>query len=212
MKPPKFLTNDVEVLSKTTSHEGYFHLDVYALRHRRFAGDWGPEIHREIFERGHAAAVLPFDPVTGDVIMIEQFRAGAFTALNSPWLDDDASPWLYEVVAGIIDEGEDPTEVVRRECIEETGTPVTDLLPVCHYLVSPGGSSESVFIYVGRADTTTVNGVHGLAHEGEDIRPFVVSFEEAYAGIAEGHINNSATIIALQWLKLNLDDVLAAWR
>ena len=186
MKPPRFRTDDVEVTSKTRTHDGYFKIDVYELRHAAFKGGYGPAIHREIFERGHAVAVLPYDPVRDEVILIEQFRAGAYAAISSPWFADDASPWLYEAVAGIIEDGESPADVAYREAVEETGTPLSDLIPVHHYYVSPGGSSETVFTFVGCCDASAVDGVHGLDHEGEDIRPFVVSLDDAYAGADVG--------------------------
>ena len=78
---------------------------------------------RELFERGHAAAVLPYDPVTDRVLMIEQFRIGALAA--------PGGPWLLEIVAGVIDPGEIPEEVVRRETVEETGCHLQKVVPIC---------------------------------------------------------------------------------
>ena len=210
-KQSQFGQNDVEVIECKTTFKGYFRIDAYRLRHRLFAGGWGEEISREIFERGHAVAVLPYDPVRDEVVLIEQFRAGALAAQKSPWFTDDASPWMIEGVAGIIEAGEQPEDVARREAVEETGCAVTDLMPVCHYLVSPGGTSETAFVFVGHTDTADVGGIHGIDAEGEDIRPFVENLEEAYAGIESGRINNAMTIIALQWLMLNRERVCAAW-
>lgn len=211
MKPPRFKSSDVQVTDKSTAYDGYFKLDIYTLRHRRFQGDLGPEIRREIFERGHAVAVLPYDVATDQVILIEQFRPGAYAALASEWFDDTQSPWLYEAVAGIIDPGESPPDVAYREALEETGTALTDLIPITHFLVSPGGSSESVFLYLGRVDTSDVGGFHGVHTEGEDIRPFIMPLQEAYECIASGTIANVMTIVALQWLMLNRDDVRSRW-
>ena len=212
MDDPKFKKSDVDVRIKETLYEGFFRMDRYFLRHEQFAGGRGPEINREMFERGHAVAVLPYDPVTDEVILIEQFRPGAYVAMNSPWFDDDASPWMIEAIAGMIEPGEDPEDVAVREMREETGTETCDLIPMCHYLVSPGGCSESVFVFVGRADSNSVSGIHGVDHEGEDIRPFKVLLNDAYDGIADGKIINGMTIIALQWLMLNKAKVLDAWR
>lgn len=212
MDNPKFKKSDVDIRDKVTLYDGFFAMEKYTLRHQQFAGGWGPEVTREMFERGHAVAVLPYDPVTDEVILIEQFRPGAFAAMqNSPWFDEDASPWQIEAVAGMIDDGETPEEVAVREMREETGAETSDLIPMCHYLVSPGGCSESVFVFVGRADAGSIKGLHGLGHEGEDIRPFAVPLSEAYEGIAEGKIINGMTIIALQWLMLNKQKVLEAW-
>jgi ADP-ribose pyrophosphatase len=84
----------VEILDQTVGYNGYFRIERYRLRHRLFSGTWSRELVREVFERGHAAAVLPYDPVLDQVVLIEQFRIGA---LQTP-----GDPWLVEIVAGII--------------------------------------------------------------------------------------------------------------
>lgn len=211
MKKTPFTKHDVEVIGEKSGYSGFFDLNIYTLRHKKFAGGWTQEITREVFERGHAVAVLPYDPVLNKVLLIEQFRPGAYFSMTSPWFDDDVSPWIYEGIAGIIEEGEMPEDVARRESIEEADTPLQDLIKVSHYLVSPGGTTESVFVFVGRADLSNVDGIHGIAHEGEDIRPFALPLEEAYTCIENGHINNGMTIIALQWLMLNTSNVRAKW-
>ncbi len=211
MEKSKFTKHDVEVLDKTSSHDGYFQLNIFQLRHRLFKGGWSEPLTREIFERGHAVAVLPYDPVRDEVLLIEQFRPGAHIAMSETWFEGDTSPWLLEAVAGIIEDGESPDDVAYREALEETGTPITDLIPISHYLATPGGSSESVFCYIGRVDTGDIKGVHGVDHEGEDIRPFTVSLADAYGGIESGRVNNAMTIIALQYLMLNHAAVRERW-
>lgn len=211
MKNPKYNKSDVEIRNKESGYRGFFEINSYTLRHRHFNGDWGNDITREVFERGHAVGILPYDPVRDEVVLIEQFRPGALIALNSPWFAADASPWLYEAVAGIIDPGESPEDVAYRETIEEAGTKLSDLMPVCHYLVSPGGTTESVFVFVGCVDSSNIDGVHGVATEGEDIRPFAIPLQEAYDAISIGKINNGMTIIALQWLMLNKQQVRIKW-
>ncbi len=211
MDRPSFSRDDVEVIQRQRAYDGYFKIDSYTFRHQLFAGGLGNEVHREIFERGHAVTVLPYDPATDQVVLIEQFRCGAFAAMESPWFSGNESPWLIETVAGIIDPGEHPEDVAYREAIEETGTAVTALAKVCRYLVSPGGSSETVFVFIGRIDSTAVDGLHGLAHEGEDIRPFVVSADDAFDAVSSGRISNAMTIIALQWLQLNKVSLKQQW-
>ena len=77
--------DDVHLLEHEVCYQGYFRLDRYRLRHRLFDGDWGPEICREVLERGHAAAVLPYDAERDEVVLIEQFRAGAYARGDQPW-------------------------------------------------------------------------------------------------------------------------------
>jgi len=204
--------DDVEVVDRTTPFQGFFRLDHYRLKHRLFEGGWSGEMSREIFERGHAVAVLPYDPDRDEVVLIEQFRPGAYAALASEWFDDGASPWLVECVAGIIDKGEIPEQVARREMIEETGLEAAQLTPVFHYLVSPGGSTESVFLYCARVDAAKAGGVYGVTDEHENIRVFSVSTEEAFELMERGRIINAMTIIGLQWLEANRDRIRTEWR
>ena len=194
---------DVELMGREVVHDGYFRLDRYRLRHRQFAGGVGPVLTREILERGHVAAVLPVDPVRDRVVLIEQFRPGAWAA--------GLEPWLLECVAGVIEPGETPEELARREAIEEAGCVIADLLPIATFLTSPGATTETVRLFCGRVDSEGVGGLHGLAGEGEDIRASVMPVEEAVALLDRGAIVNAKTIIALQWLARHYDSLKARW-
>ena len=81
----------IDILDKARVYEGYFRVDRYRLRHGLHEGGMGNEIVREVFERGHAVGILPFDPDRDEVVMIEQFRIGAYAA--------GVEPWLTEIVA-----------------------------------------------------------------------------------------------------------------
>ena len=201
--PVTFAKNDVEIIARETLYSGFFSMDLYRFRHRLFNGEMSGEIKREIFERGHAAVLLPFDPVRDEVVLIEQVRIAAY--------DTSATPWLLEMVAGMIEEGESVEDVVRREALEEAGLVVGRTKPVLSYLASPGGTSERSSIMVGEVDATTAEGIHGLADENEDIRVHVVSREQAYQWVEEGKIDNAASVIALQWLQLHHQKLRNEW-
>jgi ADP-ribose pyrophosphatase len=194
---------DVEIVERRTQYQGYFRIDRYRLRHRLFAGGWTGEIMRELFERGHAAAVLPYDPRRDSVALVEQFRIGAYAA--------GRPPWVIEIVAGIIEEGETAEAVVRREAVEEAGVTLTELEPVHRVLASPGGASETCMIYCGRADLGMAGGFHGLAHEHEDIRVLVMAADEAFRLLAAGRVENATAVIALQFLALNRERLRRRW-
>lgn len=200
---PRLTRADVEIVEKSTPFQGYFRIDRYRLRHKLFAGGWSKVFSREVFERGHAVAVLPYDPVRDEVVLIEQFRAGAYAA--------GRGPWLVELVAGIIDPGEEPESVARREAREEAGLEVRALEPVADYLASPGGMSHWVKVFVGQVDAAGVGGIHGLADEHEDIRVEALPLRDGFDLIAKGRICDAATIIPLQWLLLNRDDIRRRW-
>lgn len=204
---------DVKLVEKSRPFDGYFQIDRYTVKHRKFEGGWTPPFKREVFERGHAILVLLFDPALDTLVFIEQFRIGAYAAqTTSRWWPRDASPWLIECVAGIIDAGETPESVARREAIEETGCEVDELIPIYQMYASPGGSSESVFIFCGRTDASKAGGVHGLDQENEDIRVLTVPAAEAFQWLDAGRITHSATIIAVQWFRENHRHLRATWR
>ncbi|WP_435103742.1 NUDIX domain-containing protein [Arhodomonas sp. AD133] len=192
-----------EIVDAEDAYDGYFRIRRYRVRHAQFEGGMGPELDREVFERGHSVGVLPYDPARDEVVLVEQFRVGA--------LEAPRGPWLMEVIAGIIEPGESPEAVARRESVEEANCELADVLSICRYLVSPGGTSEQVHLYCARTDTSNLGGVHGLAEEGEDIRVHVVSFDEAMAMVDDGTIHAAMPLIALQWLALNRERVRSLW-
>ncbi len=192
------MTDDdsVRVLEQTPVFEGYLRIDRYRLRHRLFEGGLGPPIDREVLERGQVAAVLPVDPGREEFVLIEQFRPGAYAR---GW-----HAWILECVAGIIEPGERAEDVCVREAEEEAGCAITDpRLMVAPFLTSPGASTESVSLFWARVDASNVGGIHGLAHEGENIRVVRFRFDDAERLLAEGRIVNAKTVVALQWLALN---------
>ncbi|MCP3689257.1 MAG: NUDIX domain-containing protein, partial [Gammaproteobacteria bacterium] len=124
--------------------EKYFRLDEYSLSHELYGGGHSPVFTREIFERGSAVAILPYDPERRTVVLIEQFRVGAI---------EEKSPWLIECIAGIIEPGETEQEVARRESMEEAGCEIKQLHHITRYYVSPGGTTEQCTLYCGITDS-----------------------------------------------------------
>lgn len=191
------------VIEKELAFDGYFKILRYRLVHSLFAGGDGPEISREIFERGRAVAVLPYDPKRDEVVLIEQFRPGA--------LGVEPDPWLIETIAGIVEPGEGLEDVARREAKEEAGLDFEKLEPVIRYFASPGGSTETVDLFVAKVDADDAGGFFGLREEGEDIKVHVIALDLALSWLSEGRIKVATTIIALQWLFLNRDRLHTAW-
>lgn len=205
----EFDQKDVRVLKDELSYQGYFQVRTLHLQHRLFAGGWSDELTREVFERGSAVGVLLYDPGQDSVVLVEQFRPGA---LQTNGVCGDHSPWLLEIVAGIVEEGEHEEEVARREALEEADCPIQELIPMTRCYSSPGGCSEMLTQFCGKVDARNLGGVHGLGEEGEDIRVHVLSREQAWATLEAGEILNAHTVIALQWLQLNWERVQKQWR
>lgn len=186
---------EFKLIQQHTAHDGFFQLHIYTLQHQLFSGGWSAKFSREVLGRGHAVAVLLHDPETDNVLLVEQFRAGA--------LQDKAGPWMLEVVAGIVETGEEDVDVARRESMEEAGCTVTDIEHILDYYPSAGGSNETIGLYYATLDLSKVTpGIHGLSSENEDIRTHIVPLTQALDWLSHGKIKSSMTIIALQWLAL----------
>ena len=194
---------DVKLLNQRDLYKGFFRMTEYRFKHRLFEGGWSEEVKREVFERGNAGVLLAYDPKRDEVVLIEQIRIPAY--------ETSETPWLLEVIAGMVEQGESPEDVVRREAQEEAGVVVGRCESIISYLSSPGGTSERMHVYVGEVDATTAKGIHGLACENEDIRVHVVSREQAYRWVEEGVIDNAASVIALQWLQLHHIELRKRW-
>ncbi len=191
----RFAEQDYTVESRQTAYQGFFEINRVAIKHKLFGGGWSDLQDREVFERGNAAGVVLFDPDRDEVVLQEQFRVGAMA--------EETGPWLFEIVAGVIDAGDTPEKTAIRECQEETGLKPDRLIPICRYFSSPGGSTEQLFLFCGLIDLAGAGGVFGKDDEGEDIQVHVVSTNVAFDMVRSGEINNAASIIALQWLQIN---------
>jgi len=193
----------VEILERQVCYQGFYRLERLRLRHQLFAGGMSPAITREVIEKGDVSAVLLYDPRRDEVVMIEQFRVGA--------RDDPRGPWLLEIVAGLIEEGETPEAVAMREAMEEAGCAVTDLLPMATFYVSPAKTSQRTWLYLGRVDASRAGGIHGLAHEGEDIRVVCLPSDEAVTLVEQGRADSAWPMIALLWFARHREMVRSRW-
>ncbi|MCB1614558.1 MAG: NUDIX domain-containing protein [Pseudomonadales bacterium] len=193
-----FERSNVEILSEEDVFQGFFTIRRYQLKIPFHGGGLSPVFTRELFVRGDSVAVLLYDPAHDKVALVRQFRIGC--------LENEGGPWVWEVVAGIVDQDESDEAVAVREVNEETGIKIgaEALIPVCRYYNSPGGSDEKLNLFCGLVNLTAAKeGFFGLPEEVEDIEFKTFDYETAVNAMLEGRINNAATIIALQWLQIN---------
>lgn len=201
---PRFHADDVEVLDDKLVWRGFYQMRQLSLRHRLFSGGWGEPISRELFVRPAAVGVLPYDPELDCILQIEQFRVGA--------TNRGSSPWLLEIVAGLIDKDESPEQVARREAEEEAGIVLQEMESIADYFSSPGASDEYFHLYCARADLASAGGIHGLPEEGEDIRAEVLPFDVAWALVESGSICNAHSLLAMYWLRQHRERLRELWR
>jgi len=205
MYKPTFQRPDVRIAHQETVYQGFYQVQKLKLQHRLFKGGWSKELQRELVVRLPAVAVLMYDANRDEVVLIEQFRVGGMA--------HEGGPWQLEMVAGMIDTEETSEQVAVRECEEESGAIITesDLELVCTYLVTPGGSNESLDIYCAPVDASQLSGVHGLPTEGEDIQVQVIERQVLWQMLQQGQLTNAATIIAAQWLQLHYPRLKTQW-
>lgn len=196
-KIQQFSQHDLEIIREETLYQGHFQLKKMVFRHKLFSGGMSGEVVRELLVKGAASAVIAYDPVKDSVVLVEQVRIGAYDPTSNQ------SPWLLELIAGMIDTDESPEEVAIRESQEEAGITLSQLEHAVSVWDSPGGTVERLHLFLGLVDSTQVGGIYGLPEENEDILVHVVSREQAYQWVEEGKIDNVIAVVGLQWLQLN---------
>lgn len=200
-----FNQQDIEILQRETVYNGFFKMQKVQFRHKLFAGGMSDIVTRELLVKGEASAVIAYDAEKDSVVLVEQVRIGAYDPTSSQ------SPWLLELIAGMVGENEIPEEVAHREAQEEAGIDIHHLEHCLSFWDSPGGVSERIHIFVGMVDSSTAQGLHGLANEHEDIKVHVVKRETAYQWVCEGKIDNGIAVTGLLWLQLNYTKLQQKW-
>lgn len=201
-KPP-FQREDVHIEKEAVAYKGFVEVRDYWLKHACFSGEVSETLHRQCVRRSPAVGVLLYDPHLEKIVLIEQFRIGAMDKLDSPW--------LLEIVAGIVESAEMLQEVAYRETLEETGLHLKRLEPMCGYWVTAGASNEWLDLFCGEVDASEAGGIFGLKEEHEDIRVLVLPQEEAFAATLDGRIKSAHTLLALMWLQCRLSFIREKW-
>jgi nudix-type nucleoside diphosphatase (YffH/AdpP family) len=181
----------VEILSRKRVFDGYFKIDEARLRYETFAGPMSPEVVRLSFERGDSVAAIVYNPDTDRLVFTHQFRFPT-------WGKGDG--WILEAAAGVIETGGTPLDTVIREVFEETGYRIRNPVPIAQFYVSPGGSSERVFLYYAEAGNCDKAGPgSGVASEGEDIALVELTPEQVRRLLDTGEIKDAKTLVGLFW-------------
>ena len=183
------------ILNKKNLYNGFFKLHEITLEHQKHDGTWSTPMKREIFSGANVATMLPYDPKTKKIILIDQFRAGI--------IKQNQDPLSKEIVGGIIDQNESPEETVRRECKEEIDCEIHKLIKIMSYYPSPGSSESYYHLFLGEISSFEGIKIMGQKNENEDILARCYSIEEVRKLLIDKKINNGLTLIALQWFFLN---------
>ncbi|OGO06005.1 MAG: hypothetical protein A2Y73_07440 [Chloroflexi bacterium RBG_13_56_8] len=193
---PNFEPQRVEVEASERVFGGFFAIDRARVRYERFDGTMSEPVTRLVFERGDGVAVLPFDQQTREVVLVRQFRYPAYVR--------GGPGWLWEIIAGIREEGRTADDVACAEAMEEAGYRLGALQHILTVYVSPGGSSERIYIFLAPIfDGDHVGKGGGLPADGEDILVRRFALDEVLRMVDDGRIVDAKTILALQYLALH---------
>jgi len=183
-----------KIINKKNLDAGFFSLNKYEFIHEKHNGEWTSTVEREVFSGAHVSSLLPYDSIKKEIILIQQFRAGALSRYDENY--------LLEIVAGIIDEGENPEQTAIRECFEETGCEVKKIHPIQSYFPAPGSSESYYHLYLGEIQAFEGERIKGLEKESEDILVKSFKIDEVRQMLKEKKIMNGLTLVALQWFFL----------
>lgn len=195
-----FGASDVDITAQQIAYAGFCRVQTLQLKHRLFGHTgYSAPLQREVVLRRPAVGVLIHDPHSKVFLLLEQFRVGA--------LADPVSPWQLEIVAGLIDEQEQPIDAARREALEETGVPISHVQQLFQFYPSGGACNEVFTLFAASADLSDYQaGLYGAAAEGEDIRTRLFAYADIAALMQHPRLRNAPLIIALQWLSATLSD------
>ena len=181
---------DVRLLS-----DNHYTLKTTTLEWRRGDGQWQTQ-HRETYDRGNGATLLPYNLARRTVLLVKQFRYPAYV--------NGCDDLLIEAAAGLLD-NESPETRIRTEAEEEIGYRLRDIRKIFEAYMSPGSVTEKLHFFVAEYQPDMKIGAGGgNPDEGEDIEVLELAIDEALAMISDGRIMDAKTIMLLQWATLHI--------
>jgi nudix-type nucleoside diphosphatase (YffH/AdpP family) len=189
------ISDRIRVKNVRLLSDNHYTLKTTTLEWRRTSGEWQTQ-HRETYDRGNGATLLPYNLARRRVVLVKQFRYPAYV--------NGCDDLLIEAAAGLLD-NESPENRIRAEAEEEIGYRLRDIRKIFEAYMSPGSVTEKLHFFVGeyQPDMKVGDG-GGNPDEGEDIEVLELSIDEALAMIAQGRILDAKTIMLLQYAALNI--------
>ena len=190
-----------KIREKSNVFNGFLSIEEADVEYDSFSTGNTITAKRMMMERGDSVAILLHETDTDSILLVNQFR---FPAAEKDYADHlENAGWLLELPAGKIETGEDPVECVRREVEEELGYEIDNPVFISSFYVSPGGTSERIWLYaceVQQAHKTKAGG--GVKYEKEDIQLHKLPLNEIESTLKSGMVRDAKTIIGLQWFML----------
>lgn len=194
-----------EPISDEVVWHGRFAMQRVRFRYRKFDGTMSGELTWELWRRGQGVTILPYDPWTDRVALIEQFRLPALAA--------GVEPIMVECAAGLLEAGEDPAEAAMRETAEEMDLAPDHVEKIGSFILMQGGCDEIVHFSAARVRLPEpgTGPILGLENENESTRVLVVPAEEAFGWVADNTIKNAPAALSLLWLQVHRDRLRREW-
>jgi nudix-type nucleoside diphosphatase (YffH/AdpP family) len=189
------ISDRIRVKNVRLLSDNHYTLKTTTFEWRRNNGAWQTQ-HRETYDRGNGATLLPYNLKQRTVVLVRQFRYPAYVNGH-----DDL---MIEAIAGLLDD-EEPEVRIRAEAEEESGYRLHDVCKIFEAFMSPGSVTEKLHFFVAEYEPgMRVSDGGGNADEGEDIEVLELAIDEALAMIANGRIVDAKTIMLLQYATLNI--------
>lgn len=182
-----------EILKEEIIFNDYFKIKKAKIKHELFDTNI-IEVDRLCFERGDSVAIVIYEKDTDMLLFTNQFRY--------PTVKEKG--WILELVAGSIELGDITEERVKKEVEEEIGYKVNEIEFINSFFVSPGGTSERIYLYYSEVDSKNkVFKGGGMKFEKEDIQLVKIKSSDVNEQMKSNKFRDAKTIIGLQWFYLN---------
>jgi nudix-type nucleoside diphosphatase (YffH/AdpP family) len=189
------ISDRIRVKNVRLLSDNHYTLKTTTFEWRRNNGAWQTQ-HRETYDRGNGATLLPYNLKQRTVVLVRQFRYPAYV--------NGHNDLMIEAIAGLLDD-EEPEVRIRAEAEEESGYRLHDVCKIFEAFMSPGSVTEKLHFFVAEYEPgMRVSDGGGNADEGEDIEVLELAIDEALAMIANGRIVDAKTIMLLQYATLNI--------
>lgn len=178
----------IELISEERDYDKYLKIDKATVKETSESGE-ETTYSRFKLTRPDAVAVILYNSDDDTVVLIKQHRYPTHGKVTGD---------IFEIVAGKMDEGEDPAETAIREVEEEVGykIPEDKLIYKSSFFVSPGYSSEIIHLYAASVtNSDRVSNGGGLQGEHENIEIFHIPAPEFFNMFVTGEIIDAKSII-----------------
>ena len=194
--------SQAKMIAREHVYDGYLGFYKYRLQIPSLNPHKTPFIldGQEVVHTADSVLVLIYAPTIDSFVFCKEFRPGVF--FNNT--DDD--PFILQCVAGTIEASEQPGDTAFKEVKEETGITIDEIKLIASVYKSPGIITEKAFLYYAECSGSPQGGLHGVGVGDEEIETTIISRKKTFELMDEFNILDAATLLALNWFKVNFHE------